>query len=250
LETVMRAALSLALVAIGAVLFASPPPAASAAVSSPSAQADEILTQAKAATGGGAWDKIKGWHERGVIERAGSETTYEIWLDVHRQGMVSQITTAGRWQTRGFDGKAAWVIDASDGTTVDNGEAAVREARRNDYFSAYGFFFPDRFAAKRVYVGGEAVKDVTYDVVRVTPEGGAPMDLWVDRKSHRLMALVDPGQDPPAIAALADFRPVAGVLLPFVVTQKAVGAKAASQRRVIAYDFDPIDPKRFAAPTP
>lgn len=246
----MRVALTLALMAIGTVVFISSPTLASAATADPAIQADQLLGQAKAATGGAAWDKIQGWHERGVIARAGGETSYEIWLDVHRQGMVSQVSTAGRWQTRGFDGKASWVIDASDGATVDNGAQAVNEARRNDYFSAYGFFFPNRFPAKRTYVGEQSVKDVTYDVVRVTPEGGAPMDLWIDRKSHRVMALVDPGQDPPAIAALADFRPVAGILLPFAVTQKAVGAGAASQRRVLAYDFDPIDPKRFASPTP
>ena len=76
------------------------------------------------------------------------------------------------------------------------------------------------------------------------------MDLWIDRNSHRVMALVDPGQDPPVIAALSDFRPVAGVVLPFAVSQKAVGAGAASQRRVLVYDFERVDPKRFASPAP
>jgi hypothetical protein len=241
----MRPVLALVLAMMGAAVMAG-----QASAVDPSAQADALLRQSKAASGGAAWDRLGGWHERGVIERAGGETSYEIWLDVRRPGMVSQITAAGRWQTRGFDGKTTWVIDASDGASADAGAKAVSEARRNDYFGHYGFYFPDRFAAKREYLGAQAINNITYDVVRVTPDGGAAMDLWIDRGTHRLTALDDPTQTPATITTLTDFRQVSGVLLPFAVTQKAVGSPAVSRRRIASYDFDPVDPKRFASPTP
>jgi hypothetical protein len=242
---VMRRALTAALAAIGAVLLAH----AALAAPDPAVQADALLARAKAAMGGAAWDRIAGWHERGTIERRGGPITYETWLDVGRPGMISQITGGdGRWQTRGFDGQAAWVIDDSEGAGVERDEKAVSAARRDDYFSLYGFFFPERFAARRTYIGTRATAVGVYDVVRVQPAGCPPMDLWVDRKSHQLAAVVDPDPAHPLIAFLGDFKPTNGVLLPYTVMQSAGGAESTSVRRITAYDFAPVDAKRFRPP--
>ena len=42
----------------------------------PAVEADALLGQAKVAMGGPAWDRLKGWHERGVIERGGGDIDY------------------------------------------------------------------------------------------------------------------------------------------------------------------------------
>jgi hypothetical protein len=231
--------------AIGAALLAGP----AFASTDSTALADSILDQAKAVSGGAAWDRLQGWHERGVIERGDDQIDYEVWLDLHKPGMVSQIVAPGRWQTRGFDGRVAWLIDPSYGAIADPAANAIAEARRNDYFGLYGFFFPGRFHAKRDYVGPRAARDKIYDVVRVTPDGAAAMDLWIDRQTHQLTAVVDPDKAHPLIAYLKDFKPVEGVLLPFTILQSTDGSKTVSVRRVDAYDFARVDPKRFVSPT-
>jgi hypothetical protein len=164
--------------------------------------------------------------------------------------MATQISSDGRWQTRGFDGRTAWAIDPTDGATADQSAKALAEARRSDYFGLYGFFFPDRFPADRTYEGSKAVKDKIYDVVRVTPAGAEAMDLWVDRRTHRLTAVVDTNKAHPLIAYLTDFKTVDGVLLPYTVLQSTDGSKTVATRRVTTYDFAAADPHRFVSPTP
>jgi hypothetical protein len=243
----MKRALAVVLAAISGVLIAG----SVGASPSQEDQADAILAGAKAVTGGAAWDQISGWHEQGTIERDGGHIRYETWLDIHRPGMISQVSGGGgRWQTRGFDGRTTWVIDDSNGAAADPSEKAMREARQGDYFSLYGFFFPHRFAAKRAYVGARATAVGTFDVVRVTPEGSGPMDLWIDRKTHQLSAVVDPDPAHPLIAFLGDFKPTDGVLLPYTVMQSGAAAAHVSVRHVVAYDFSPVDPTRFASPAP
>ncbi|MDR3512392.1 MAG: hypothetical protein P4L73_12215 [Caulobacteraceae bacterium] len=235
-----------ALAAFSAALFGG----ASVAAPASMAPADVLLAQAKAATGGPAWDRLQGWHERGVDNRPGQAIAYEAWIDLRSLAIVNVHTVDEVPVTRGGDGRTTWVIDPAGGVQIDPNPQAVAGARRSAYFSAYGFFFPDRLPARRAYVGPLVSNGATYDVVRVTPGDGAPMDIWIDRATHRVTAFVDPDRRHPTIALLADFRPVDGVLLPHTVAQSGGGVKPTSVEHVAAYDFNPAEAGRFTPPAP
>jgi hypothetical protein len=242
----MRSAVASVVAVFCAILLAGEARAAPDAV----AQADAILAQAKAATGGAAWDRIQGWREKGVISRGGGDVAYELWIDVRRLAIVSQTSGRGGVRTHGSDGHTTWTIEPGGAVSTDAAVKSLRGARQSAYFSLYGFFFPKRFPAERVYVGPQSADGKIFDVVRVTPVDGDPMELWVDRTSHRVAALVDPSQAHPLIAFLADFKPVDGVLLPYTIGESAAGGKARSVQLVTVYDFSPSDLNRFKPPTP
>jgi hypothetical protein len=217
-----------------------------AVAADPTAEAEAVLAWGKTVTGGPAWDALQGWHEQGVIHRRDAEAVeYEIWIDVNHPAMLSLATVGGHTRADGFNGVETWRVDAS-GARIGQDAKSLSDGWRSEYFGLYGFYFPERFAAERTYVGARVVKGAIFDIVRVTPRGGTPMDLWFDRKSHMLSALVDPDPAHPMVVTPADFRQTHGVLLPYAIIQKTSGA--AVIRTVSGYDFSPVAASRFAPP--
>ena len=239
----MRAVRTLALGFFGLAMLAG----SSVAAEDPAALATRLLGEAKLAAGGEAWDRIQGWHERGAIESGRGEITYDAWADVHRPAMLVQTSVDGGTVRDGFDGRWSWSVDGRGVSAADPSAQAADKARAKAYFAMYGFFFPDRFPTRGVYVGSRQGGSVIYDVVEVQPVGGAPSDLWLDRNTHLLQAVVSVDKAHPMTTFLGDYKVVDGVSLPFAIQQ---GPDAAHQvvRHVLAYDFDPIPPERFARP--
>ena len=212
----------------------------------PTAQADAVLAWGKAVTGGPAWDALQGWHEQGALHRRDAEPVeYEVWIDINHPAMLSLATVGGHTRADGFNGAETWRVDAN-GAQIGQDAKSLSDGWRSEYFGLYGFYFPDRFAAERTYVGARVAKGVTFDIVRVTPRGGTPMDLWFDRKSHMLSALVDEDPTHPTVVTPADFRQTHGVLLPYAIVQKTGGVVVI--RTVSGYDFSPVSPSRFTPP--
>ncbi len=212
----------------------------------PTAEADAVLAWGKSVTGGAAWDTLQGWHEQGVIHRRDAAAVeYEIWIDVNHPAMLSLATVGGHTRADGFNGVETWRVDAS-GARIGQDAKSLSDGWQSEFFGLYGFYFPDRFAVERTYVGVRVAKGVTFDIVKVTPRGGPAMDLWFDRTSHMLSALVD--QDPahPMVVTPTDFRQAHGVLLPYAIVQKTGNAVAI--RTVSGYDFSPVSPTRFTPP--
>lgn len=216
----------------------------------PTAAADALLAQAKAATGGQAWDRLQGWHERGEIAHGANTVSYEAWIDPETLAMVAERTADGATVAHGANSQETWVMDPAGGVRIDTGAAARSAGFRGAYFSVFAFFEPARHPAQRVYVGQRTLGKATCDIVRVTPAGTAPMDLWIDEASHRIVAMVDPDPTHPNIALLTDFRPVGGVLAPFTVAESAGGGRTTSVEHVASYDFGPVAPSRLAPPQP
>jgi hypothetical protein len=127
---------------------------------------------------------------------------------------------------------------------------ALATARQGAYVSAWGFFFPDRFPAQRIYIGSASVDGFDFDIVEATPQGGLPMELWIDRKSHLVTRMVDRSGARTAVAVLSDFRTIDGILTPFVVAESDGDPKHTLELHISAIDFSPVDPARFAKPRP
>jgi hypothetical protein len=218
------------------------------AADDPAARGAALLAQAKAASGGPAWDALGGWHESGAAIVGGVQGTYDTWCDLRRMGMANHHVLAGAAQMRGFDGATVWISDNGGPVRAFQTPQALATARQGAYVSAWGFFFPDRFAAQRVYIGSASVDGFEFDIVQVAPQDGLPMELWIDRKSHLVTRMVDRTGPRTAVAVLSDFRVVDGVLTPFLVAESDGDPKHTLELHINAIDFSPIDPARFAPP--
>jgi hypothetical protein len=170
-----------------------------------------VIAAAKAAMGGAAWDRIAGWHERG---RHGA-VSYETWLDFRRYGARYASTRDGVTRVNGFNGRVVW-DQASDGkVTISRDAGRLAEARQSAYASSFAFFLTRRFQAGFEYLGGQAEAGASFDVVRVTPEGATPIEVWVDRSTHLLNRFVDRSGAKPVTVRASDYRPVGAIRQPF-----------------------------------
>ena len=218
------------------------------AADDPAARAAALLAQAKAASGGAAWDELGGWHESGAAIVGDAQGTYDTWCDLHRMGMANHHVLGGSAQTRGFDGTTVWVSDNTGPARTSQAPQALATARQGAYVSAWGFFFPERFPAERIYIGSATVDSADFDIVQATPSGGLPMELWIDHKTHLVTRMVDRSGPRTAVAVLSDFRNLGGVLTPFLVAESDGDPKHTLELHIDAIDFSPIDPARFAPP--
>jgi hypothetical protein len=208
-----------------------------------------LLAQAKAASGGAAWDQLGGWHESGLAILGDAQGSYETWCDLYHLGMANHHVLAGSAQTRGFDGSVVWIANGANPASISQAPQALASARQGAYVSAWGFFFPERFTAERIYIGEATVDGADYDIVQVAPISGLSMELWIDRKTHLIMRMVDRSGPRVAVAVLSDFRAVAGILTPFVVAESDGDPKHTLELHISAIDFNRVDPARFAAPS-
>jgi hypothetical protein len=170
-----------------------------------------VLAEAKAATGGAAWDRISGWHERG---RHGA-TTYETFLDFRRYGARFASTRGGSTRVHGFNGSVVWDLSPDGKVVMNRDPPHLAEARQSAYGSTFAFFFPRRFPARFEYLGAQADAAASFDVVRVTPRGSTPMEVWVDRSTHLIARFVDRTGPTPVTANLSDYRQVGDIRQPF-----------------------------------
>src|SRR5581483_4124444 len=79
------------------------------------------------------------------------------------------------------------------------------------YLTSFGFFFPDRFPASFHYDGTRSEGGIQYDVIKVSPAGLQPVDLWLNRQTHRIARFVTAGG---LQTDLSDYRSVDGVTVP------------------------------------
>lgn len=209
-----------------------------------SRQAQRVLTQARAATGGSGWNFLRGWHETGHEGGA----AYEAWLDPLRYGLRVEVHEAGGGvRTHGFNGQGAWQI-APGGVTTGSGDGElVAQARTEAFFGVNGFLFSGRFDAAGRYIGLRQAGGHSFDVVEVKPWGGRARELWFDRRSHLLTRIVERAGPRPTTIEVSDYRRVGPILVAFRFTPDGPDAQPHT---VESLTFLPADRNIFGLPRP
>lgn len=203
-----------------------------------------VLAQAKAASGGAAWDRITGWRETG---RHG-QTTYATLLDFRRYGARFASTRDGRTTVRGYDGQIAWEMGPDGKVAASRDPARLAEARQSAYGSAFGFFFSDRFPARFEDLGVRTDGGSSFEVIRTTPEGAPPFELWIDRSTHRVARLVDRNGPQPVTGRFSDERRVGGVTVPFRIDLSDGDPGHAQTGQVESVVLEPVPRTAFEPP--
>lgn len=175
----------------------------------------EILARAKQASGGEAWDAIRSTHTRAKVKVGGLEGTAEEWEDT-RTGRF-----AGRFQlgvvsgAHGFDGTTLWTQDSSKQVKAEEGGNEREGGANQAYRGSLAFWFPERWLAGLEFAGRQEEGGRKFLVVRITPEGGRPFDIWVDEATHLFDRVVEKEALATQTTFYSDYREVAGVKVPF-----------------------------------
>ncbi|MGZ6007108.1 MAG: PDZ domain-containing protein [Rhizomicrobium sp.] len=146
----------------------------------------EILDANHAASGGSAWD---------------AKAAVRLQYDYAGQGLTGKAAGTsdlkdGRFEqdfvigpqkgANGYDGTHVWNKDNSGIVTLQEGGDAIPLAINNAYRNANLWWLPNRGGADIKSDGVKTEGAATYDVLTITPKGGAVFDAWFDSKTHLL----------------------------------------------------------------
>lgn len=195
--------------------------AAAADSMSPSAAANDpivILAQAKAATGGAAWDDFRSQHSLVKITTNIREGKAERWASILtgrsrlrlEMGLIDVIL--------GYDGIASWSQEPSGKLEIDRDPNTTELAANGAYRDRLAFWYPERQRAKIDYSRREQIEGTTFDVIRIIPDGGRAFELWVNAATHRIERLREGESNTIRSEVYSDFRNVQGATVPFAVT--------------------------------
>lgn len=200
-------------------------PAATAATPAPPSDAKTWLQAVRAASGGDRWDRLGELDIEANIHQGGQDGHVHIVRDLRDGRHVRSSDLGVQRGSEGFDGKAGWMRDEKGLVTVLDAPGYLRGAITEAFIARYGWLRPDA-AAFSTDLGARELDGRSYRVLRLTPKGGQPMELWIDARSHlpaRLRQRRDNGQV--AITFLSDYRNVDGVRLPFRIREREGDAR-------------------------
>lgn len=227
----------LLLLAYGAVVLAANP-------------ADDVLKKARAAAGGKAIDAIRTTHANLTLSTGGLTGTASSVEDNLAGHFVDRFELGPVTGANGFDGTASWSQDASGQVRVDDAEEAKRVAVNESYRRTYSMF-TGRRPAKVEYSGETYDGPTRYDVVRVTPEGGRPFDLWIDAKTHLITRAVEKTGTRLSTIYYSDFRVVQGVKLAHNMRINLGDPKYDTVLTITSITFnEAVEQAQFALPPP
>lgn len=210
-----------ALVAAGLVSFGVVLGVPAAAAGDPSV--DAVLRASQSALHLGALASVRTIHLRGPINVVGVAGTGEVWQDV-RTGAFAQPFDAGPISgSQGFDGDHAWNRDAKGFVWNDDGTAGRYGAIEAAYMNRYALWSPDRGGATVAGAGQTTERGRRYDVLRVTPRGGLPFDIWIDATTHLPVKTIATIGTATTTTVLGDYRSVGGLMIPFSQTTEGDG---------------------------
>ncbi len=176
---------------------------------------NEILAKVKEASGGAAWDAVRTVRARLTISVGGLTGTGEALDDVAGGRYVDHFKVGPMSGGEGYDGTIAWSQDASGQSLADEGGDARLGAANESYRRAYGYWRPERWPAQIEDAGAHDENGRRFLVVRITPKGGRPFDLWIDAATMLVDRVVEKTAIETRTTFLTDYRTVGGVKIAF-----------------------------------
>lgn len=183
----------------------------------PSPNPRAILQQAKDASGGKAWDALRSQHSTVTIQAAGLSGTAERWSDTITGKSRLDFSIGPLKGAAGFDGKSAWTEDEAGGARAETEDVARELAVNAAYRDRLAFWYPERGAAVISYKERASADGAAFDVIRITPDGGRPFELWINVDTRLIERLVEREAAAMRTELYMDLRDLQGVKIPYRV---------------------------------
>jgi hypothetical protein len=212
---------------------------------------NEILAKVKAASGGAAWDAIRTAWTRMTVSVGGLTGTAEALDDVTAGRYVDHFKLGPMSGAEGFDGTVLWSQDASGQSRVDEGGDGRLGAVNESYRRAYGFWRPERWPAQIEDVGTREESGRKLLVVRITPKGGRPFELWVDAATMLIDRTVERTAMETRTTFATDYRTIGGVKIAFATRASNGDARYDQRATVESVELNvPVEDAAFELPAP
>lgn len=208
-----------------------------------------ILAQAKAASGGAAWNHIHTLRFKVTAKAGGLTGTLTRLEDLSAGRSVMHATLGPINIMQGFDGKTGWTKSPGGEIAPDNSPAAKKSDVTAAYQTARAWWFPKRWPGKIGALGRRSDDDKAFQVLRITPRGGRPFELWINAETHLIARSIDRSGVQPQTMYFSDFRTVHGVKMAF--HQRSSNGKKQYDRIFQTKDVSvnvPVSAADFAMP--
>ena len=213
--------------------------------------AGEILAKAKQSSGGDAWDVIRTTYSKVNFSTGGLTGPAESWEDNLTGRYVERYQLGPASGADGFDGKMAWSQDSSGEPRPEGAEGARQAAADEAYRKTMAYWFPQRWTAQIECFGKKEEQGKAFDVLRITPQGGRPFDLWIDAVTHLIDHTVERAEIETRTTYFSDYRTVAGVKVPFAMRSTNGEQKYDQYITLEKVDFNvPIREAQYRMPEP
>jgi hypothetical protein len=210
-----------------------------------------VLAEAKAASGGNAWDALRTQHSKVTIRTGAISGSAERWSEFETGRSLLNYAIGPVSGAAGFDGTTAWTQDASGKSQVETDDTARQVAVNAAYRDRLAFWYPARAPGRIAYKERAQADGAWFDVVRITPEGGRPFELWVNSETKLIERMVEREAATTRTEFYSDLRDVAGVKIPFRVRASRDDARHDEFITVDVMEFNvPLTGVRFAKPEP
>lgn len=208
-----------------------------------------ILAEAKAASGGAAWDALRTQHSKVRIQAGAKAGRAERWSEMHSGRSALDYELGDTRGAAGFDGKHPWTQEGSARAVIETGEDLRELAVNAAYRDRLAFWYPDRAKASIAYKERVPADGAVFHVIRIGPEGGRPFDLWINADTHLIERMVEREAHATRTEVYMDLRDVDGVKVPFRV-RASRGDRTYDEIVIVeAMDFNqPVPDARFAPP--
>ena len=166
-------------------------------------------------------------------------------------GRMRQTSDFGVFSTTEvWDGRNYWRQDASGGVhPVDS--PFMRKTHLTDaWLAARGYLSPQALGARLERMGTQNAGGRSFAVVRATPQGGQPVELWFDRKSHLLARTVQTMPTYVRTVEYGDYRRLRGIRVAHRITIQDGVAADTDAIRVVQLALAPRASDDFRRPQP
>ena len=210
-----------------------------------------VLRQARTAAGGPDWDAIGALHSEGRIELSRLQGSWSRDEDVSNGRFAVRSDVGVFRMAEGFDGRTRWRQDRSGGIHPLNGAFSKEATATDAWLTKRGWLRPDAGGAAVGRASARVENDRKFVVVDIVPRGGRPVQMWFDAKSHRLERTVRRMPISTLTVRYGDYRPVAGMQLPFSIESRDSSSSDVETVRVERWtSMKRLDDSAFAAPAP
>ncbi len=213
-------------------------------------KAKAVLDQAAAAMGETNFAAVRYVRQKAKARMGGLNGTSENLTDAKTGAYWTFLDLGVDNEHDGYDGKSVWTQDGSGQVAVQGSDDAVKAAVNTAYQNAHGYWHPDKWPADIVYAGTKTEGTRRFDLVRVTPNGGRPFDLWFDANTHLLDRLIEQGAIRTTTTVFSDYQVVSGVEMPFRIHLSNGETKYDSDLVVNSVVFEATAPDKIFSPPP
>jgi len=177
-----------------------------------------LLAQLRAASGGGAWKRVAEITATGTAQSSGLRGAGELHYDLREGRYAARISLPVAGTTvEVYDGRTVWSRDISGGVhPYDSWYPRTRAVT-------------DAYLTRREYLNAHtdaalACTGVTQQaaLIRLTPPGGMPALLAIDRQSHLLDSVSIRTPISTDLTTYGDYRQIGGLALPFSISSGTV----------------------------